>query len=309
MNAPAITTSHEAAQTAFLQQRSVQPTAAASASNTAAATRQTDQVDLSQSSLSPSIAEAAQTQRLIAQTAAARRAIAAQNNVQSTPFQSATQGARSAANFEPQPLPAPAPDAPDRPGQSDQPQQSFNLTDLKNLLSAFGTREGQEGFNATYDLNGDQLINGADLGLLLGSLESESADRPFTQQDIDGLLQAFGSQPGEQAFTERYDLNGDQLINGADLGLLLGELSDQNGGQQPGESQISSAAQLASRLSEFINSLGLGALLEFRKDLRQRDVELRLAGANDMIADIFRKTRLVELFPMFETAERAVTES
>ena len=56
---------------------------------------------------------------------------------------------------------------------------------------------------------------------------------------------------------------------------------------------------------EFINSLGLGVLLEFRKDAQEHGVDLRLAGASDRIADLLQKTRLVELFPLYASAETA----
>ena len=46
------------------------------------------------------------------------------------------------------------------------------------------------------DVNGDGIVNGADLGLLLG---------------------AWGPANGSP-----YDLNHDGVVNGADLGLLLG---------------------------------------------------------------------------------------
>ena len=56
---------------------------------------------------------------------------------------------------------------------------------------------------------------------------------------------------------------------------------------------------------QFINSLGLGVLLEFRKDARDKGVELRLAGARGRIAEMLQKTRLVELFPSFKCADDA----
>ncbi|MBI1368090.1 MAG: anti-sigma factor antagonist [Planctomycetes bacterium] len=56
----------------------------------------------------------------------------------------------------------------------------------------------------------------------------------------------------------------------------------------------------------FINSLGLGALLEFRQALNAHGARLRMAGASDRVADIFMKTRLAELFPMYPTAEEAI---
>ncbi|QNN24209.1 STAS domain-containing protein [Planctomycetales bacterium ZRK34] len=56
----------------------------------------------------------------------------------------------------------------------------------------------------------------------------------------------------------------------------------------------------------FINSLGLGALIEFRHNLTQHGSKIHLAGASDRIAEIFRKTRLAELFPMYPTADDAL---
>jgi len=47
------------------------------------------------------------------------------------------------------------------------------------------------------DLNGDQVVDGADLGLLLGAWGQASGGAPT-------------------------DLNGDGIVDGADLGLLLG---------------------------------------------------------------------------------------
>lgn len=56
----------------------------------------------------------------------------------------------------------------------------------------------------------------------------------------------------------------------------------------------------------FICSSALGALLEFRKALRDRDATLRLSGAPPQIAEVFRRTRLAELFPMFASADAAL---
>ena len=58
----------------------------------------------------------------------------------------------------------------------------------------------------------------------------------------------------------------------------------------------------------FINSVALGVLIDFRLKLKSLDGELRLAGASDRIADVFRQTRLVEVFPIYEDAITA-TES
>jgi len=57
---------------------------------------------------------------------------------------------------------------------------------------------------------------------------------------------------------------------------------------------------------EFINSLGLGALIEFRNELASRGGQLRLAGATASVLEVLRKTRLNELFPLFDDTESAL---
>ncbi len=57
---------------------------------------------------------------------------------------------------------------------------------------------------------------------------------------------------------------------------------------------------------EFINSMGLGELIHFRNRLREKGSELRLAGANGMIAEMLDKTRLDEVMPLYETVGEAV---
>lgn len=57
---------------------------------------------------------------------------------------------------------------------------------------------------------------------------------------------------------------------------------------------------------EFINSLGLGALVEFRQELTRHGAQLRLAGATEQIGEILRKTRLVELFPPYPDCDQAL---
>lgn len=56
----------------------------------------------------------------------------------------------------------------------------------------------------------------------------------------------------------------------------------------------------------FINSLALGELVRFRREIQSYGGRLRLAGADAYITDVFRKTRLVELFPMYERADEAI---
>ena len=56
----------------------------------------------------------------------------------------------------------------------------------------------------------------------------------------------------------------------------------------------------------FINSVALGVLIDFRQKLINLGGQLRLAGASERIADVFRQTRLVEVFPIYKDAQLAV---
>ena len=56
----------------------------------------------------------------------------------------------------------------------------------------------------------------------------------------------------------------------------------------------------------YINSVALGVLIDFRKQLMDLGGELRLAGASEQIADVFRQTRLVEVFPIYKDSALAV---
>ena len=56
----------------------------------------------------------------------------------------------------------------------------------------------------------------------------------------------------------------------------------------------------------FINSLGLGALIQFRNELASRGGTLSLAGTMPSVLEVLLKTRLTELFPMFDDTESAL---
>jgi anti-sigma B factor antagonist len=60
---------------------------------------------------------------------------------------------------------------------------------------------------------------------------------------------------------------------------------------------------------EFINSMGLGVLVEFRQELTRRGGQMRLAGATEAIAEMLRRTRLVELFPPYSDCDQALESS
>lgn len=132
--------------------------------------------------------------------------------------------------------------------------QTFTSADRDRLLSLFGSTQGDKGFDSTLDLNGDGSINGADLASLLVNLSNstkssgpESA-KQTPGQILQGILKTFGAQIGKNDSNSIYDVNGDGLINGADLAQSL-----VNGGQQTGStnSDAASTPGLKALLSAF----------------------------------------------------------
>jgi anti-sigma B factor antagonist len=60
------------------------------------------------------------------------------------------------------------------------------------------------------------------------------------------------------------------------------------------------------RRLEYIASMALAELIQFRRDMQAYGGRLRLAGAQDNIAEVFRQTRLNDIFPMFNDPEAAI---
>jgi anti-anti-sigma factor len=56
----------------------------------------------------------------------------------------------------------------------------------------------------------------------------------------------------------------------------------------------------------FVSSLGMGALVSFRRSVTKQGGQVRLANAPPMIRDGFRRARLDLLFPMFDTVDAAL---
>jgi len=128
----------------------------------------------------------------------------------------------------------PAPAQPGETGSSIPDPARFNEADIAYLNEAFGTRDGDAGFRADYDFNSDGVIDGADLGSLLGrfgelrpegtGIDATRSVQPFTEADVEALQVFFGAREGETGFVQRFDLNSDGVIDGADLGSMLGSL-------------------------------------------------------------------------------------
>jgi anti-sigma B factor antagonist len=56
----------------------------------------------------------------------------------------------------------------------------------------------------------------------------------------------------------------------------------------------------------FVSSLGMGALVSFRRSVTSHGGHVRLANVPSMIRDGFRRARLDLLFPMFDTVDAAL---
>ncbi len=56
----------------------------------------------------------------------------------------------------------------------------------------------------------------------------------------------------------------------------------------------------------FIASAALGELVQFRNEVQDYGGTLRMAGANPSVEDVLKKTRLVELFPLYPDSDTAL---
>jgi anti-anti-sigma factor len=57
----------------------------------------------------------------------------------------------------------------------------------------------------------------------------------------------------------------------------------------------------------FIASMSIAELIDFRRQLQAYGGRLHLAGANPQIENLFEKTHLSELFPMYRSADEALS--
>lgn len=144
-------------------------------------------------------------------------------------------------------------------------KRAFGDKDREALLQSWGAREGDSRFAADYDLDGNGLINSADLAILLGSYAPANAPAPPASAAVEPeapatptpagpepfltventpaptekattsqrVLDAWGRRAGEKGFDEALDLNADGVINSADLAAALGGQSKPNAPAAP----------------------------------------------------------------------------
>ena len=131
----------------------------------------------------------------------------------------------------------------------------FTQSDVDNLLKLFGSISGDSDFLAEYDLDGSGTIDLADLNAMLAQLgepQSEEVSTPetFTQSDIDLLMESFGAQTGDEAYSDALDLDGDGIIGLQDLNTMLANLAPVE------ESQIYTQAHVDQLTAAFGSQFG-----------------------------------------------------
>lgn len=170
---------------------------------------------------------------------------------------------------------------PDEPQVAETVQ--FTQNDVDNLLKIFGAGAGDSEFISQYDLDGSGTIDLQDLNAMLAQIgtppaaESGAPDG-FTQDDIDLLLEAFGSQPGDDAYNEALDLDGDGVIGLQDLNTMLasmGQGTENSGFTQAHVDQLTAAFGAQTGDDNFIAELDLNA-----------DGTLNLADLNELLASM-----------------------
>lgn len=102
---------------------------------------------------------------------------------------------------------------------------------VEGVLEAFGSSLKEGGPNSAYDLNGDGVIDGRDLAAALAQARSGDSDPVKSGESGNGatlksLLAAFGKSEGQKGFAGQVDLNGDGVVNGADLAQYLAQIRD-----------------------------------------------------------------------------------
>jgi hypothetical protein len=109
---------------------------------------------------------------------------------------------------------------------------TYSRADVTNLLDNWGAAKP----GSVHDHNGDGRVDATDLAQLvskLGQLKPEAVSdepAPYTQDDVQGLLDAWGTGGGpKQSASERYDFNADGRIDATDLAALIARLGASEG--------------------------------------------------------------------------------
>jgi serine/threonine protein kinase len=105
---------------------------------------------------------------------------------------------------------------------------SVDETDLAFVSERLGTRQGDAGFESDYDVNGDGVVDDADVEVVLVHLGQTCLEELCTQldltqdgrvdaADLDVVRGALGAVSGTDRYNEAADFNADGLIDAADI--------------------------------------------------------------------------------------------
>lgn len=120
-----------------------------------------------------------------------------------------------------------APSIPDDANTPDEPRV-YTLDDIELALGAFGTAEGEDGFNIDFDFDGDGRINFGDLNELLTRVGGQTAQQTLISQ----LTELFGVNSNDSRFNTALDFDSDGVINFNDLNTLLSRLAENTSAAQ-----------------------------------------------------------------------------
>lgn len=98
---------------------------------------------------------------------------------------------------------------------------TFLQGDLPAFLFSYGRSAGEAGFEARFDFNADGVIGFDDLNTALSNISPGAAQHAST---LEGLVNAFGLNQGQEGFDARFDIDADGFIGFADLNQLLSDL-------------------------------------------------------------------------------------
>ncbi len=131
------------------------------------------------------------------------------------------------------------------------------------ILDAWGAREGEDGFDARLDLDGDGVIGSSDLASLLGGQQVEGPptargdEQPSGTGPVDraAILDAWGAREGDARYDPSLDLDSDGVIGASDLAETLGRYRDESGAETdpPGPS---AEEQRRAAIDELLRSWG-----------------------------------------------------
>ncbi len=105
--------------------------------------------------------------------------------------------------------------------------QTFSLSDVTTLLSSYGRRQGEQGFDARFDTNNDGVVDFTDLNHVLSNLSSPVSSTH--QQQLAGLIEGYGTGVGDPLFNSAFDFDNDGRISFGDLNELLSRIAGEPG--------------------------------------------------------------------------------